>query len=118
MPTSDHNTQNDILIQLVKLENKIDGCSLENQQILKDIKAVDNNLSNRLNKIEYILNGNGTPGLIMKLAIAEKDITDLKVSNDESKEERTWLLRSILAAGVTALVSLGVTIFRLITKGN
>jgi hypothetical protein len=89
-----------VLEELTTLNNRYDQLTkdIESQQSQfdKSLEAVQLNLGNKIDKMNELMNGNGTPekGIIIRLDRLE-----------QSESRRTWLLRTTLISCIGAIVA-------------
>jgi ABC-type transporter Mla subunit MlaD len=110
----------EVLKQLMALNNKTENLTKEQADLRDDLKQLNESFSKKTEVLNTILSGNGDPskGLILRVALLEEAKKNFDEYIEEEKETRKWITRSTIAACLTAIGSLGVTIVKLIlSKG-
>lgn len=85
-----------VLEELTSLNRNYDNLEKEIETLRKTIEDKDKIITVKIEQINNLLNGNGTPerGIIVRLDRLE-----------QSEQRRTWLLRTTIVASVAAIIS-------------
>lgn len=110
----------EVLTQLINLNNKCDNLTKENENIREDVRVMNDNFNKKMDVLNTILSGNGDPskGLILRVALLEEAKNGFDEYIEEEKDTRKWITRSTVAACLTAVGSLAVTLFKLLFIKN
>jgi chaperonin cofactor prefoldin len=119
---------NEVLTQLINLNNKCENLSKDNNNLEQKIVRLENLVSKEIDDTNTLLgntnelvSGNGDPakGLVLRVAVLEKDKTDtdkkldeLKDSLKEEKEDKKKIFIAVLALLITSIISLCVFLFK------
>lgn len=85
-------------VPFARLEGKVDSLTDDTQRIVK------------------LLEGNGKPGMVQRLAEAEKGIEGVEKRQSESADDRKWLWRALGGALISAVI--GAMVVYLVQTGR